>query len=133
MIAVFQNLSRKIGVIVGDTFRSDPINRCFVVTKEIAADELGCNSDNVAFVSSFDVRMVYVATIEHANGANYYSSQTEDGLYIQLYAYVKEWWNTVFDTSDDDLKLIDDPFQAVMMYFEGNGRETLNVGRAELW
>ena len=68
---------------------------------------------------------IWIAVIEHRHGQNVYAARTKKKLMDQLYAYVKQWWESEIPNEELLKKL---PHKAaVEQYFERVGHESLET------
>jgi len=68
---------------------------------------------------------IWIAVIEHRHGQNVYAARTKRNLVDQLYAYVKQWWES--EIPDEELPAKASKREAVDLYFEHVGHEWLET------
>ena len=68
---------------------------------------------------------IWIAVVEHRHGQNVYAARTKRKLLDQLYAYVKQWWES--EIPDDELPANVSHQDAVNRYFERVGHEWLET------
>ena len=67
--------------------------------------------------------ILFLATVEHRHGTDTYHAWSSDELVKQLYGYVQQWWEEVFEDVTED-PIPDDPQVAVDNYFNNNEGES---------
>ena len=68
---------------------------------------------------------IWIAVVEHRHGQNVYAARTKRKLVDQLYAYVKQWWDS--EIPDEELPAKVSKREAVDLYFESVGHEWLET------
>jgi hypothetical protein len=68
---------------------------------------------------------IWIAVIEHRHGQNVYAARTKRNLVDQLYAYVKQWWES--EIRDEELPANVSKKDTVDRYFESVGHEWLET------
>ena len=68
---------------------------------------------------------IWIAVVEHRHGQNVYAAKTKRKLLDQLYAYVKQWWES--EIPDEELSAGLSKKDAVDRYFEYVGHEWLET------
>ena len=68
---------------------------------------------------------IWIAVVEHRHGQNVYAARTKRKLVDQLYAYVKQWWES--EIPDEELPAKVSKREAVDLYFEHVGHEWLET------
>ena len=68
---------------------------------------------------------IWIAVVEHRHGQNVYAARTKAKLMDQLYAYVKQWWES--EMPDEELPVKLSKKNAVDRYFERVGHEWLET------
>ena len=68
---------------------------------------------------------IWIAVVEHRHGQNVYAAKTKRKLLDQLYAYVKQWWES--EIPDEELSAGLSKKEAVDRYFEHVGHEWLET------
>ena len=68
---------------------------------------------------------IWIAVVEHRHGQNVYAARTKRKLLDQLYAYVKQWWES--EIPDEELPANLPKKEAVDRYFEHVGHEWLET------
>ena len=68
---------------------------------------------------------IWIAVVEHRHGQNVYAARTKAKLLDQLYAYVKQWWES--EIPDEELSPKLSKRTAVERYFERVGHEFLQT------
>ena len=68
---------------------------------------------------------VWIAVVEHRHGQNMYAARTKRKLLDQLYAYVKQWWES--EIPNEELPAKVSRTDAVNRYFERVGHEWLET------
>ena len=68
---------------------------------------------------------IWIAVVEHRHGQNVYAAKTKRKLLDQLYAYVKQWWES--EIPDEELSKNTSKREAVDRYFEQVGHEFLQT------
>jgi hypothetical protein len=72
---------------------------------------------------------IYVGVIRHKHGYDLKLASTEEGLYDEVYGYIKEWWGDF----GDGAPLPEDHLTAISAYFELAGdQEGLDIIPCEL-
>lgn len=68
---------------------------------------------------------VWIAVVEHRHGQNVYAARTKRKLLDQLYAYVKQWWES--EIPNEELPPNASLQDAIDRYFELVGHEWLET------
>jgi len=68
---------------------------------------------------------IWIAVVEHRHGQNVYAARAKRKLMDQLYAYVKQWWES--EVPDEELPAKMSKREVVDLYFEHVGHEWLET------
>lgn len=68
---------------------------------------------------------IWIAVVGHRHGQNVYAARTKAKLVDQLYAYVKQWWES--EIPDEELPAGLPKKEVVDRYFEHVGHEWLET------
>ena len=68
---------------------------------------------------------IWIAVVEHRHGLNVYAARTKRKLVDQLYAYVKQWWES--EIPDEELPAKASRREIVDRYFERVSHEWLET------
>jgi hypothetical protein len=68
---------------------------------------------------------IWIAVVEHRHGQNVYAARTKGKLLDQIYAYVKQWWES--EIPDEELPADLPKKDAVDRYFEHVAHESLEA------
>lgn len=74
---------------------------------------------------------VYVTSIEHKHGTNFYVNRSKQGAVNALYDYVEEWWDEAVPAGCGPISDYDKA-TAIEMYFENNGYESWTMDESTI-